>query len=315
MRQALRAAVAFLALAGTAFAQDYPTRPITLLTPFSPGNIVDLSARAFAEPFKTALAAEAVVVANREGAAGIVAMTALAQARPDGHTLWFGPQGQLTIQPHQRTDLAYKFSDVTPICQVSESHFFISVKPDGPYRDFQALLEAGRKEPGKLSFAVSGIGSIPHLQWHMIARRAGVTSNAVAYRNLGQIKVDILSGEVAFGVIVVGATYADGLKHLAVLAEKRLPNYPDVPTSGEFGFPATTPGFVGVMAPAGVPEPILARIEKACETATRDPAFAKVIERSGSPVAFLNRADFTRRMAEDFKLKGEAVKTLNMKVQ
>jgi tripartite-type tricarboxylate transporter receptor subunit TctC len=309
-----------LALIGTlaalpAPAQDYPSRPITLLTPFSPGNIVDLSARAFAEPFKKALAAEAVVVANREGAAGIVAMTALAQAKPDGYTLWFGPQGQLTIQPHQRADLAYKFSDVTPICQVSESHFFISAKPDGPYKDFPALLAAAKNEPGKLSFAVSGIGAIPHLQWHMIARRAGVELNAVAYRNLGQIKVDILSGQIAMGVLVVGATYAEGLKHLAVLSEKRLPNYPDVPTSGEFGFPATTPGFVGVMARAGVPEPILAKIEKACETAAKDESFAKVIARSGSPVAYLNRADFTKRMAEDFKVKGEAVKTLNMKVQ
>jgi tripartite-type tricarboxylate transporter receptor subunit TctC len=166
-------ALALVALVGTAAAvparaETYPSRPIQFVVPFTAGNAIDIIGRAFADAFKNEIGGTVVVI-NRDGAAGMIAMGFVANAAPDGHTLFFGPNGQLTMQPHLRKNLPYKVEQVVPICLVFESPFAIVVRPDSPYKNFGELIEAARKSPGKVSYGLSGIGSVPHLLFHMVA--------------------------------------------------------------------------------------------------------------------------------------------------
>jgi tripartite-type tricarboxylate transporter receptor subunit TctC len=313
LRHFLAAAVLACA-AGAARADDYPSRPIQFIVPFTSGNAVDVMARGFAEGFKSEIGGTVVVV-NREGAAGMIAMAAVAGAAPDGYTLFFGPNGQLTLQPHLRKNLPYKVDGVVPICLTFESPFAIAVRPDSPYQSFSDVIAAARKTPGKVSYGLSGIGSVPHLLFHMIALRAKTEFNPVAYKNYALLSPDILAGRIDFGVMAFGSFQSPPMKLLAVLREKRHPRYPDVPTSTELGYPAESAAFGGLYAPAGTPEPVLAKIEAACERTHKVPSVRKVMDDTGQTADFEGRKAFAARLAADSRNKAEAVKLLDLKVQ
>ncbi len=316
IRHTLAAAVlaAGCAAGTTVQADTYPSRPIQFIVPFTAGNAIDIIGRAFADAFKNEIGGTVVVV-NRDGAAGMIAMAAVANAAPDGYTLFFGPNGQLTLQPHLRKNLPYKVDQVVPICLTFESPFAIVVRPDSPYKTFADLIEAGRKAPGKISYGLSGIGSIPHLLFHMVAVRAKTEFNVVAYKNYALLVPDITAGRTEFGVMAFGSFQSPPMKLLAVLREKRHPRYPDVPTTTELGFPAESAAFGGLYAPAGTPKPVLDKIEAACERALKAPATRKVFEDTGQATEFEGRAGFAKRLAADSKNKAEAVKLLDLKVQ
>ncbi len=302
------------AAAGAARADSYPSRPIQFIVPFTAGNVVDINARAFADAFKKEIGGTVVVV-NRDGAAGMIGMAAVANAAPDGYTLFFGPNGQLTLQPHLRKNLPYKVDQVVPICLTFETPFAIVVRPDSPHQTFADLIAAGRRAPGKISYGLSGIGSIPHLLFHMVAVRAKTEFNAVAYKNYALLVPDISAARTEFGVMAFGSFQSPPMKMLAVLREKRHPRYPDVPTTTELGFPAESAAFGGVYAPAGTPKAVLDKIEAACERALKEPAVRRVLEDTGAVTEFEGREGFAKRLAADSKNKAEAVKLLNLEVQ
>ncbi len=300
--------------AGTAAAEKFPSRPIQLIVPFTAGNVVDINARAFAEVFRSEIGGTVVVV-NRDGAAGMIAMGAVANAAPDGHTLFFGPNGQLTLQPHLRKSLPYKVDQIAPVCLTFESPFAIAVRPDSPHKTFADLVEAGRKNPGKVSYGLSGIGSVPHLLFHMVAVRAKTEFNAVTYKNYSLLAPDILEGRIDFGVMAFGSFQSPPMKLLAVLREKRHPRYRDVPTSTELGFPAESGAFGGLYAPAATPKPILAQIEAACERTFKAASVQKMLDDTGAGTEYEGSAGFAKRLAADSANKAEAVRLLDLKVQ
>jgi tripartite-type tricarboxylate transporter receptor subunit TctC len=306
-------AVLALLHAGAAAAQDYPVKAVTMLVPYSAGSTTDIVARALVDASQGAFGKPFVVI-NRDGAAGTIAMAELARAAPDGYTILFGPQGILTLQLHLRRDLSYKFEQVQPICQVADSYFVLGVGEKSPFATFNDLLaEARKRTDKKLNYGVPGIGAIPHLQMHMLATAAKFEANPVAYRNYAQVPLDLVSGVLDFAIITPGSTYGQPIRFLALLADKRSRLMPNVPTTGEFGLPASAAGFFGLYAPAGTPAAALAAIEKACAEATKSEAFRTLIERTGSELAYLPRAAFTKRLEQDFKDKAEAAKAVGMK--
>ena len=156
-------AVAPLIVTQPAFAQDYPTRPIQMIVPFTAGNVIDVLARAFAHELSVVLK-QPITINNISGASGILAVNATANAKPDGYTLLFAPQGQLTIQPHLKKDLGYTFDTFKPICQVFDNVFAIIVSPKSPIRSFQDLVDRARTRPGVLTWATSGTATVSDLQ-------------------------------------------------------------------------------------------------------------------------------------------------------
>ena len=310
----LRLALTLLAVAGAASAQDFPSKPVQLLVPFTAGSLTDVSARAFAEAAKPQTAQPFVIV-NLDGASGIIAMARTASAAPDGHTLFFGPQGQLNMQPQLRSDLPYKRSDIVPICQLYENTFAIIVGQNSPLRSVKDLIAAARKEPGKFAYGHPGTGTIPHMQMHNFALKAGIKIEAVGYKNYGQMVGEVAAGQLPFAIASLGSFEGRPVRPIAVVTEKRSPNYPDVPSTAEDGYPVPTAGFNGIYVAAATPAPVQQRLRAICAEVAKVPAFQAAIARTGSDFAYLDQPEMAKRLEEDYKVKGDMIRSLNFKPQ
>ena len=315
MRVRKLAAVAAMALAFVhpAGAQTYPTRPVQILVPFSAGNVIDLLARGFGEALGQALGGSAAVV-NREGAAGIIMMSALASSKPDGYTLGFAPQGQLTIQPHLKPDLPYKEESIAPICQTFENQFAIVVGPGSPFQDFPALIAAARQKPDTLTWGDSGVATVPNLQMYSLMRSAGVQMEYTPYRAYPQLLQDVLTGRLDLAAPSIGSFNGQNLRVLAILADQRSPQFPDVRTVVEYGYAVTMPGFGGLYAPAGTPVAVRQKLAGACAKAVESQSYRTIAERTGTIIRYLDSAGFQARLKEDSRAKAELIQTLNLKV-
>jgi len=305
---------AWLGAGGAAYGQAYPSRPIQILVPFSAGNVIDLLARGLGEGLAQAMGASVLIV-NREGASGIIAMSALASAKPDGYTLAFAPQGQITIQPHLKADLPYKESSFTPICQTFENQFAIVVGPNSPIRDFRQLIATAKESPGRLTWGDSGVATVPNLQMYSLLRSAGVKMEYTPYRNYPQLVQDVLAGRLDLAAPSVGSFNGQNLRVLAILSDQRSPQFPDVPTVAEFGYAVSMPGFGGLYAPSGLPADVLAKLADGCAKAAQSESFRTIATRSGAPIRYLDQAAFSRRLQEDSRAKAELIRALNLKVE
>jgi tripartite-type tricarboxylate transporter receptor subunit TctC len=256
-----------------------------------------------------------VNVVNKEGAAGMISFAELTRAAPDGYTLLFAPNGQLALQPHLRKQLPFDPAKVDPICQVFETLFAVVVGEASSLRSFADLVAAAKKEPGKLSWGVSGIGSIPHLQWHMIEKAAGIETVPVPYKNYALVAPETASGQLSFSVMAIGSFNNQPLRVLMTVDNRRSSKYPEAPSAKELGFSASSAAFGGIYAPKGVAPEVRARIGRTCIEATRAPELKTIFDRLGNDVAYLDADAFAARLAQDHKVKGEAVRALNLQVE
>ena len=261
-------AVAPLIVAQPAFAQDYPTRPIQMIVPFTAGNVIDVLARAFAHELSVELK-QPITINNISGASGILAVNAAANAKPDGYTLLFAPQGQLTIQPHLKKDLGYNFDTFKPICQVFDNVFAIIVSPKSPIRSFQDLVDRARARPGVLTWATSGTATVSDLQMSALIDKLGLKLVHVPYRNYGQMIQDTAGGNFDFAVSSVGSFSADTVHMVVLLADKRVPLFPDLVTIARARLPGLAAGLrrplcAGQSTPGGARQPERGLSENLC---------------------------------------------------
>lgn len=299
-------------LAAPAFAQEIPGRTITLVIPFSNGTVIDIMARAFAEPFRQAMGGNVnVVVLNREGAGGAIAAGAVAQARPDGATIGFGPSGMMTTQPFMVPSLAYRLDSFEPLCQTFENIFALAVPANSPHRSLGDFLEAARRAPETLSFGHAGNGTVGHLIARQLELLAGVRLTDVAYRAGGQMMVDAQSGTLSMAITTWATLKESGLRVLAVAADARDRNI-DAPTLAELGFPVTWRGFGGLWAPRGLPRPVAARIEAACAEATNSAGYRTVMDNTAQVVAFLGAEAFSARLSAEQQEAGALLARLGL---
>ena len=299
-------------LATPALAQDIPGRTVTLVVPFSTGTVIDIMARAFAEPFRQALGGQVnVVVLNREGAGGAIAAGSIAQARPDGATIAFTPSGMMTTQPFMVPSLAYRLENFEPLCQTFENIFALAVPANSPHRSLPDFLEAARRAPETLSFGHAGNGTVGHLIARQLELMANMRLTDVAYRAGGQMMVDAQSGTLNMAITTWATLKESGLRVLAVAADARDPNIP-APTLGELGFPVTWRGFGGLVAPRGLPRPVAARIEAACAEATNSAAYRQVMENTAQVVAYLGAEAFSARLAAEQREAGALLARLGL---
>jgi tripartite-type tricarboxylate transporter receptor subunit TctC len=277
-----------LALTGAAVAQDkYPSKPIKIVVPYAPGGATDITSRLFGDQFKTILGQQ-VVVENKPGAFGILGIEEMARARPDGYTLFVGNVSTNAITPVLfKSKFQINFEkDVVSVSRLAIYPSFVITTTTGlDVKSVKELVEHAKKNPGKVRYTSAGVGSFPHFDMEVFTRRAGVDmvhipnkSGAAGMINdlvVGDAQVAMLNAASSAAMIKAGK-----LRPVAVIAEQRLKDYPDVPTLAEAGFPNVgTLHWQSMLAPAATPKPVLETVLKAIHEAAKKPelleAFSK----------------------------------------
>ncbi|AOS80397.1 MULTISPECIES: tripartite tricarboxylate transporter substrate binding protein BugE [Hydrogenophaga] len=287
----LRAALtltAALALGSAQAQAPYPNRPIKLVVPFAPGGSTDLAARLVAEYGSRELG-QSIVVENKAGAGGSTGMEFVARSAPDGYTL-----GMATVSTHGSNPAVYgnrlrydPVKDFAPITNVATTPSVFAVHPSTPANTMKEFIALAQANPGKYSFASPGMGSLGHANIEHFMALAKFQLLHIPYKGAGQAMTDALSGQVTAITDNLPSALTNiqsgKLRALAVLSEKRSPSLPDVPTYGELGFPQMgTGGWFGVVAPAGTPPEVVARLNAALHKAMKIPAFIQKMDESGA---------------------------------
>lgn len=280
-----------IAVAQPTSALQWPLRPVRVLVGFAPGGFSDLGARALAQAL-TAHYGQSFVVENRSGASGTIATDLAAKAPADGYTLIFGHSTPNAVAAAVFKDLPYDpVRDLAPIAQVATHAHMLVVPPGSPYRSVAELVAAAKAAPGTVTYASAGIGSVHHMASELFASAAGIELLHVPYRGSAPAMADMLAGRVAMivdGVGSVGPYVAEGrLRALAAGSAERIERLPDLPTLRELGYgEIDAVSWVGLFAPAGVPEPIASSLASATDAAVKTPTLLKVISDSGAKPAF-----------------------------
>ena len=290
-------AAAALALGASVFAQPYPSRPVTSVNGFPPGGVTDTVLRLIASKLADRLG-QSVVIDNRAGAAGTIAAAAVARAEPDGHTLLFGVAANLAVAPATMKSAPYDPAKAfTAVIEVARGPYIWMVKPEVPAKTMQEFIAWAKKNPGKFNYGSPGQGSVHHLAGEMLKQATGIEMTHVPYKGGATTYVAMLGGEIdaMFDGMPVPLPHikAGKLRALAVTGPKRLLALPDVPTFAEQGVAGLDLHFWwGIVGPAGLPMPVIARLNAEIARALADPeskaTFAKWdIEPSpGTPEAF-----------------------------
>ncbi len=280
--------MAALVLATTlAQAQDYPTRSITLVVPYSAGGGNDVISRIVAEHMSKTLGRQ-IVIENRGGAGGTIATRAVAKAPPDGYTLVIGGTGTLAVNPTLYSNAGYDpRKDFAPVGLIATSALVILVHPKVEARSVEELIALARKEPGKLNYASAGPGSGIHLAAELFASMSGIKLAHVPYRGSSPALNDLLGGhvDIYFSSLppAVGITAQGKVRALAVTGLARSHIFPDLPTVAEAGLPGYEAVLhYGIAAPAGTPRPIIDKLNAALRKALAAPETKALLVNTGA---------------------------------
>jgi tripartite-type tricarboxylate transporter receptor subunit TctC len=310
MRQAFRnASLLLLAMASLApgtYARDastFPDGPVKLMVGFVPGGPTDLYARIAARVMAEALGQQ-VVVENRPGGSGAIAAKAVAGAEPDGYTLLVNVVSDI-ITPILNKKAGYNLqTHFTPIGLIASAPNVLVAGPGTPVDSVQALVALARKNPGTLSYASAGTATVSHLAGALLAAETGTPLTHIPYKGTGGAQVDLLAGRVSimFDNLTNGLANAKAgkLKALAVTSAQRWPGAPELPTMAESGYPGTTIiSTFGLMAPAGTPPAVVAKLAGALQKALQDDKVKKSIIDSGSEPGSLGPKEYGTYIAEE----------------
>ncbi|UOB06132.1 Bug family tripartite tricarboxylate transporter substrate binding protein [[Acidovorax] ebreus] len=278
-----------LAACTATLAQDYPNKPIRFIVPFPPGGGTDSLTRLVANKLTETLKWN-FVVENKPGAGGNVALDTTAKAAPDGYTLVMAQTDNVVLNPLLYSKLTYDpVKDLVPVGLVASGPAVLVVRADSPHKTLADVVAAAKAEPGKLTFASPGLGTVSHLISELWQKSSGMKLTHVPYRGLSQALPDVLSGQVDMymGSIPTLQGHIKGgkVRALAVTTAKRSPVLPQVPTYTESGIPGVELASVwGVMAPAGTPEAVIQRINTELNKALQQPDMREKILASGAGV-------------------------------
>jgi tripartite-type tricarboxylate transporter receptor subunit TctC len=310
--QAYRFAVVALALAMTllvtfapiARAQDYPTRPVRLIVAFIAGGTADRTARLIAAKMEGTLG-QAVAVENKPGGNGAVAAQYVAQAEPDGYTLFFTTAGAIAISPAFHSDLNYDpVKDFAPVGEAAINSPVLVVNAGMKVNSARELAELARKKPGAITVGITGRGAMSDLALQLFEADAGVKLQSVPYRGAAGAITDVLGGRLD-GLVgdiptVMGQVRAGKLKALATSSKERSGIFPDVPTFVEQGFAGVIgDNWAGVLAPAGTPAPVIAKFNAAMVAALKSPDLRDQLRESGTTPAPSSPQQFDAYMREE----------------
>jgi tripartite-type tricarboxylate transporter receptor subunit TctC len=279
MKNPLKISFCLLASAfclGPAAAADFPSRPVRVVVPFPAGGSIDIVFRSIAQRWSPLLG-QTIVIDNRGGAGGALGAKLVAAANADGHTLLYGNAGPLAIGPHLTPNIGYDiFRDFAPVSQTTSAPFMIFASTSLPVNSARELVAYAKERPGQLNYASSGIGSGLHLTGELFKSVTGVNIVHVPFKGMGQAAPEIASGRVQLAVSTVPGVLAHvkagRMKGIVSSGNRRSPMLPAVQTCTEAGIPGfCSLSFHALVAPAGTPRPVVARLHQSVARALSDP--------------------------------------------
>ena len=269
-----------------AAAQDFPTKPIRLIVPFPPGGPNDIIARVIGQRMSE-LAKQPVVIDNRGGQGGVLGTDAVAKAVPDGYTIAISSAGALAISPGMEKVAYDTLKDLAPVTLVATVPEMLVVANNVPAHDMTELIALAKAQPGKLNFASSGPGSLPHLAGELLKLTAGIDLVHVPYRGAAPAVNDLLGQQVQMAFldlpVLLPQIRAGALRGIAIGSPQRAPTAMEVPTTAEAGMPdLRVENWYGMVAPAGTPPAIIAALNRIATEAMRDPAVKEKLASQGA---------------------------------
>jgi tripartite-type tricarboxylate transporter receptor subunit TctC len=308
-----------LILCSTVAQAQWPQKPVRVIVPFAPGGASDLMPRLVGEKL-TGMWGQPVVIENRPGAAGNLGMEVGAKSAPDGYTLLSAPNGNMVVNPHMYSKLAYDvFKDLAPVTRIAAVQNVLVVHPDVPAKTVKELIALAKAKPGELNFASPGNGSQAHVAVELLKLRLGLELVHVPYQGVGPALKDLLGGRINLMVAQVPSALphikAGKLRALGVCSAAPLAALPDVPTvaaaAGLPGFEAVS--WYALMAPAGTPKEVIAKIQGDVAKVLQMADVREKLEAMGAEPSGESSAELAARIKGEYDAWGEVVKKANIK--
>ena len=292
--------------AGAVQAQSYPSKPVRVIVPFPPGGTTDIVARLVADQLGSTLGQPAVIE-NRAGAGGAIGATEIARAAPDGYTLGLATVSTHGVNPAINPKLAYDpLRDFTPISNLASVPNVVSAHPSLGIADLKQLVERAKANPGKITYASAGNGSLSHMLGELFKSSTSTDLLHVPYKGVGPALNDTLGGQVniLFDNLPSSLPHIQSgkLRALAVASASRLEVLPDVPTFAEAGVPQLNdPSWFGLVGPAKLPEPLLARVHDAVTKALASPEVRSRMRQAGAVPVGNTPREFAEQIRAEFE--------------
>ena len=305
-----------------AFAQGYPSKPVSLVIPFGAGGDSDLSGRLLAQHAAKYLGNASFVPLNRAGASGSIGTMQVRTAAPDGYTLLVARIATHAIFPALESKAPYKWHEFTMLSLLELNPFICAVRADSPVKSAQDLLATIRKEPGKLNFSTSGQGTAQNMASQYLMSLAGLKPTdavGIHYKSGGEVTTAVLGGQVHFAcnnaTTMVSQIRAGALRGLFVTTPERLTEAPEVPTAREAGVPEMERivGWTALMGPPGMPKEVVERWSAALASVARDPEWLAGIAKIGGIPAIRSAADTEKYVREQYELYDKLIGVLGIR--
>ena len=294
--------IAFGLLIPAANGAEYPTKPIQLINPFPPGAVTDIVARIL-NPKMSAALGQQVVIVNKSGGGGAVGIQAARDAAPDGYTILVTPP-PIVLIPLMNKNSGFSLKDFAPISIATSSPNTTVVKGDAPWKTFEELIADAKKNPGQLTYGSAGPGTTPHFIGELVKLKTKIDMTHVPLGSESAAATAVLGGHVNVAFLTLGTTRshieAGTMRALAVASNRRLKDFPNLPTTVEKGFPELNLKiWVGFFAPAKTPPAIVRRLTGVLNDALKDAEVAAGIEKAQALVENLGPADAAKFLAEE----------------
>ena len=298
-------------------AQAWPDKPVKLILPYAPGGATDLIGRPWAEKLHQAFGQQ-FVIENRGGAGGMIGTEAAAKATPDGYTFLLTPSATLTVLPTLRKTPYDPVKSFAPVARVGDLVCGFVINPATGVKTFAELIDYAKKNPGKLAYGSAGLGTSTHLRIEMLKYRAGIDILHVPYRGSADALNDLLPNNVQMmnEINVIPHVKAGKLTLLNINHSERHPDFPDVPTLTELGYPdSDVPIWYSIQAPAGTPEDIIAKLNaKIVEIAATDD-MKKRMREINVIVPLQSPAEMAKYLVDDIARNADVIKAANVKLE
>lgn len=304
------AAVCAVLYATAAGAQDFPEKHVEMIIPFDAGGNTDLMARALQAEMSKSLG-QPLVPVNKPGAAATLGTAEVARSKTDGYTIGMMPVGPLAIQPSLRK-LPYDAFSFDYICQTYDVPIFLMVPKSSPFKTVADVVAYAKENPAGFLYGSSGPGTMPHVATAAFLEKAGIKGTHVPFKGSGEMAQALLSGTIMAFSEAPSLAVANDLRLLAVFSAEREKSNPDVPTMRELGYDFVSSIWGGLIAPKGLAEPVLAKLEHSCETAAKSEAYTVAAKRLNSVPTYKNSKDFGAFVKSQAETLGDVVKATGL---
>ena len=297
----------------------WPSSPVTFVVGYAAGGGADINARELGHLMSPILGQQ-IIIDNKGGATGSIGVRNVANAKPDGYSLFYAVGTNVVINPWVQKGMIDTMTTLAPVCQTTDYQYVLAVNPKVPANSAAELVALAKRDPEKLTFSSSGVGGNNHLAGALFAEAAGIQLTHVPYKGTGPALADVISGVITmnFSSLPPAVTQikAGNLRALGVTGERRIKSMPDVPTLKEQGIDVGVNGWHGLFAPAKTPDAVLDKIEKDAKQAMKDPKWQEALAKDGlEQPPERNRAEFAKFVQSEHAFWGKKLKALKIEME